>query len=106
MTRTDTLSKANEIVNGARQGAYGTPEDNFTRIAQFWTAYTGVPLYAEDVANMMILLKVARASSGVYCEDNYVDIAGYAACGGEIAGAKDTKAKVTEALKKYTNGER
>ena len=37
-----------------------------------------------DVANMMVLMKVARNASGVYKEDNWIDICGYAALGGEI----------------------
>ena len=34
---------------------------------------------------MMILLKVARIKSNNSKEDSFIDIAGYAACGGEIA---------------------
>lgn len=34
---------------------------------------------------MMALLKVARIRSGTGTEDSFVDLAGYAACGGEIA---------------------
>lgn len=33
---------------------------------------------------MMILLKVARAATGKFNADNYIDIAGYAACACEI----------------------
>ena len=33
---------------------------------------------------MMILLKVGRIAGGSLSQDNWVDIAGYAACGGEI----------------------
>ena len=42
---------------------------------------------AKDVATMMGLLKVARIATG-YKEDNFVDLAGYAACAGEIAAAE------------------
>lgn len=38
----------------------------------------------EDVAAMMALLKIARIASGHAKADNWVDLAGYAACGGEI----------------------
>ena len=38
---------------------------------------------------MMALLKVARAAAGIKA-DNYVDLAGYAACAGEIDASKDT----------------
>ena len=40
---------------------------------------------SRDVAVMMILLKIARVASSKK-SDNWVDIAGYAACGGEIDG--------------------
>ena len=68
-----------------REHEYGSPEDNFTRIAALWTAYCGWNFDAHDVAAMMALLKIARIGSGVYHADNYIDLAGYAACAGEIA---------------------
>ena len=37
-----------------------------------------------DVAAMLALLKIARIASGHAKEDNWIDLAGYAACGGEI----------------------
>ena len=43
-----------------------------------------VALLSRQVAAMMILLKTARISSGTAVSDNWIDIAGYAACGGEI----------------------
>ena len=78
------LEKAKEMVCGHREKEYGTPEDNFNRIAAFWTAYKGVDFTANDVAMMMSLLKIARIQSGNATEDSFVDIAGYAACGAEI----------------------
>lgn len=84
ISRNDILDKAKTIINGERQGTYGNAEDSFSVIAQMWTAYLGRDLTSEDVANMMILMKVARNSSGVYKDDNWIDICGYAALGGEI----------------------
>lgn len=84
MKRADILNTANKIVNGERQEDYGSPEDNFTKIGVLWSTYLGVAITAEDVAAMMILLKTARISPGQTKIDNWVDIAGYAACGGEI----------------------
>ena len=83
--RTICLSEANNIVNGARQNAYGSPENSFKTIAGFWNLYLGAnpPLTARQVADMMMLLKMARISSGTPTLDSYVDIAGYAACGYE-----------------------
>lgn len=83
-TRNDILDKAKSIINGERQGTYGTAEDSFAVISQLWTAYLGKDLSSADVANMMILMKVARNASGVYKDDNWIDICGYAALGGEI----------------------
>ena len=82
--REEILTEANNIVNGARNEAYGSPEDNFKRIADYWSSYLDKEITAHDVAMMMILLKVTRTQSGTGSMDNYVDIAGYAACAGEI----------------------
>ena len=84
MQRSEILNKANQIVNGEREQAYGSPEDNFSVIATMWGAYLETHVTSADVAVMMILLKAARIASGTGSEDNWVDIAGYAACGGEI----------------------
>lgn len=89
MNREQCLHTAEEIIKGSRENAYGAPEDNFKVIARFWTSYLEYHVTAEDVANMMILLKVARAATGEFKADNYVDIAGYAACACEIGGANE-----------------
>jgi len=88
MTRKELLAKATTIVTGERDAQYGGPEDNFNRIADLWNAYLGEPdrIGPEDVAVMMMLLKVARLAASEYKSmDSWVDIAGYAACGAEIA---------------------
>lgn len=86
MTRSEILQKAKTVVTGERQQNYGTPEDNFKRVASLWNAYKGDNLFdAVDVAMMMALLKIARISTGTQTEDSFIDLAGYAACGGEIA---------------------
>ena len=45
-----------------------------------------VDLLPEMVAHMMILMKIARSAIGKPKADNWIDIAGYAACGGELQG--------------------
>lgn len=65
-------SEAVELVHGDRQDSYGSPRDNLGRIAGMWSAYLGADVSAHDVANMMTLLKVARARHA-YKRDNYVD---------------------------------
>ena len=87
MTRKDILAKADACVNGERNDAYGSPEDNFATIARFWNDYLDRicrPLLPHDVAAMMGLLKIARIAGGDYSEDSWVDLAGYSACGGEL----------------------
>lgn len=84
MVRDEILDRAKDIINGEREGTYGRPEDSFGVIAILWSGYLKASIKPEDVANMMILMKVAHNSSGVYKEDNWIDICGYAALGGEI----------------------
>lgn len=92
MTREEILNAAKQCVCHDRNEQYGEPENNFAVIARFWQEYifgaTGKTfnLTAFDVANMMVLFKVARAATaGANANaDSFVDMAGYAACGGEI----------------------
>ena len=88
MNRAECLERARTCVCGEREREYGTPEDNFGKIAKLWTAYKGAKFTPQDVAMMMALLKIARISTGTATEDSFVDLAGYAACGAEIAGEK------------------
>lgn len=84
MKRADILHAAETCVCGKREQDYGSPENNFQIIADFWSVYKGVKFSASDVAMMMALLKVACIKSGGGTEDSFVDLAGYAACGGEL----------------------
>lgn len=89
MKRSDILDKAKEIVTKDRNTQYGDPEDNFRIIADLWNAYLGDKL-AEvlneyDVAILCALIKMARVRTSPEVEDHWVDLAGYAACGGECA---------------------
>lgn len=95
MTRKEILAAAEACVCGQREEDYGSPEDNFRTIAELWQAYikarcvgagASVDMMPEDVACMMALLKIARIASGRGTNDCWIDLAGYAACGGELAG--------------------
>lgn len=86
MKRSDILHKAEHCVCGQRESDHGRPEENFSVIAGLWSAYKGAEFSPLDVAMMMALLKIARIKTGTAAEDSFVDLAGYAACGGEIAG--------------------
>lgn len=100
MTRESILNRAIECVCGEREQDYGSPEDNFNRIAIYWSAHLGMEITAEDVAVMMALLKIARIGTGTATDDSWVDLAGYAACGGEIAAAEADRRKNDEIKQK------
>lgn len=87
-TRQRVLKEAEKCVCGQREQDYGTQEDNFQKIGDLWPIYLdcNVKIDAYDVAAMMALLKISRLSNNPEHMDSWVDLAGYAACGGEIAG--------------------
>ena len=92
MTRDEVLINAKTCVSGDRESDYGTPERNFKTIALLWSVYIqrlehGY-LEGKDVAAMLALLKIARIASGHAKMDNWIDLAGYAACGGELESAE------------------
>jgi hypothetical protein len=78
------LTEANLIVNGSRAKDYG--ENSLPRVAQYWSTYLGKDVTGRDVANLMILLKVAREGHAVK-RDNHVDIAGYVALADQLEDA-------------------
>lgn len=90
------LEEAIKITTADRNKSYGAPEDNFKNIAGLWneylrakeTAYSDVSrvrkLTSADVANFMILMKVARLSTNPGHRDSALDVAGYAACLADI----------------------
>ena len=85
MKREEILEEAKEIITKNRTNQYGSPEDNFTMIATYWTVYLQQKITPKDVAMMMSLLKIARMKTGKFHKDNYADAIGYLACGYEVA---------------------
>jgi hypothetical protein len=89
-TKLRILQKAISAVI-ARGRNYGDVEDNFDRIAARWRVHLknrfgqDVPIDAISVALMMDDVKTARLENDPLHLDSWVDKAGYAACGGEIA---------------------
>lgn len=94
-TRESILEAAKQCVCTDREGQYGSPEDNFALIAKLWSEFlraTGLGdgddswdlIKPHEVAVMMCLLKIARIATGEPKADSWIDLAGYAACGGEI----------------------
>lgn len=82
--RTEILNEASTLINGDRQAQYGTPQENFSRIAAMWSAYLGFPVSAADTAVMMAMLKAARLANDKK-RDSFVDGAAYFALAGELA---------------------
>lgn len=87
------LKEAARIVRD-RAGTHGCPLETHARITGLWNAYLAArplrtaPLNAEDVALMMLLLKIARRLGGKGNVDDLLDIIGYAAIAAEVgAGA-------------------
>lgn len=85
--------EAKSIVAGARRSAYGRPEQNFERIARFWTAYfqnTGrdLTISAADVSPLMRLMKEARLCESPSHRDSFVDLIGYTLTGAEVNGVQ------------------
>lgn len=64
-------------LTAARGSDYGHPREDFTRTAQLWSAYLGLPISPEDIPMMMILLKTSREKHK-HKQDNIDDIQGYA----------------------------
>ena len=89
--RVEALREAAKLITGDRDTQYGGPEENFGRIAKVWSMILGVEISNEDVAMMMVGLKVARyASKSGFQPDTWVDIAGYAGCGYEVGLLENT----------------
>lgn len=87
-TREKILAEAQKCVCGQREQDYGTPEQSFETIGRLWGAYLfgDLSITPHTVAVMMALMKIARIGANPGHMDSWVDLAGYAACGGEIAG--------------------
>jgi hypothetical protein len=99
MLRDEILEQVRNCVCVDRENTYGSPENNFSLIGALWDNYLFAKdmahirkgdhghrrITGEDVAVMMTLLKVARIATGEVKADNYIDLAGYAVCAGELA---------------------
>ena len=92
VNKEDILKKAGKLVSDDREGTHGDARENHEQIAEFWNIFLDKKLRpmanitADDVAIMMILLKISRHTQGEKINmDNFVDMAGYAAIAGEIS---------------------
>ena len=92
MNRAEVLEAAKACVIKDRDDQYGPPEDSFFPIARLWNAYLWDKeryqpreIKPHDVAAMLALMKIARIAKSPGKADHWIDLAGYAACGGEVA---------------------
>ena len=91
MTKEEILEEASRLVAKDRNLSHGAAFSNHAEIAEYWNIFLDKKLQpmanitADDVALMMILLKISRNNQGRKINmDNFVDMAGYAAIAGEI----------------------
>ena len=84
----DVLEDAARVIHGPRRQAYGPVEESFDGIATVLNVVLRkkltVPLDGQDVALMMMSLKLCREANE-HSWDNLVDLAGYAALKGQLA---------------------
>ena len=91
MTKEEILKKAKELITGDRNETHGDAFQNHAEFAEFWNIFLDKKLQpmasitAEDVALMMVLMKISRNNQGKKNNlDNFIDMCGYAAIAGEI----------------------
>tara|TARA_R110001583_G_scaffold26348_3_gene94942 strand:- start:2186 stop:2479 length:294 start_codon:yes stop_codon:yes gene_type:complete len=92
MNKEEILKQAQDLISGDRNDTHGDAFENHAEIAEFWNIYLDKKLQpmasitAEDVALMMVLLKISRNTQGNKSNiDNFIDMCGYAAIAGEIS---------------------
>lgn len=83
------FEQARQLIRGQREKDYGDKLTNFTHIARSWNALLskripGINLTAEDVAAMMIVMKLCRLQHSPDHADSILDVAGYAGCYDDI----------------------
>lgn len=80
------LTAAAQIVDADREKTYGDPGRNLRAIAAFWTDWLasrgwispdGHELTTDDVACMMVMLKLARLANDTTHRDSQIDACGY-----------------------------
>jgi hypothetical protein len=102
MNRSEILDEAKRLTTGDRQAEYGEPWRVYGVVAQMMEAYLNgrraagdsqITIAAEDVLNIMALVKIGRIATGVPKADSYIDGAGYMALAGEVATGGEGKAE-------------
>lgn len=83
MTHPSILAQAAHIVDSDREQTYGDPARNLRTTANLWDdwllarGWSGPGLSTNDIAYMMVLLKLARLANNPTHHDSQVDVCGY-----------------------------
>lgn len=85
MNRKEILEDAIHLIHNDRQAEYGTPQDNFKRIAALWSVVLETKIEEWQVALCMNQVKVARLIQSPTKVDGWIDGSAYMAIGGELA---------------------
>ena len=80
------LLAAHALVNGKRQDDYGPPRECLGMVSELWSVFLKRHTTPAEVAGCMILMKLVRESFS-HSPDNWLDIAGYAGIGADLAGS-------------------
>lgn len=82
--RKELLKAVEDCVCKDRQASYGAPEENFEHIAKVASIVLGKEMTALDVAKFLACVKLVRLRTSPEHLDNWIDLAGYAVCGGSL----------------------
>lgn len=106
--RESAIESIRSKVCGERLKEYGSVESNFGRIAALWNVWLkkkNVELGPEDVAAMMILMKVARLIENPFHLDSAIDAGGYAVCLSVLAMRAEETVKLSSELNGIASAE-
>lgn len=103
------LQRANELIGNERQADYGNKLQNFSQIAMLWQGTLapklapGQKITPEEVALLMIQVKIARLAKSPDHEDSILDVAGYAGCYEAVQNERATEFPMLGATEDYGN---
>ena len=95
MKALDVLERAISLIHGQRAKDYGDAQASFQRMADLVNPIikkADGKLTASDMAIVMIQVKIARLQESPNHADSWIDIAGYAALGAQLAVTEPDKA--------------
>jgi hypothetical protein len=82
----EVLLEAHRLVNQDRGEQYGPPHEDYAKVAEIFSAMTGVNLTVKEAVMFPLAMKLARIRTNTFSghdgwhEDSVVDACGYLAC--------------------------